>query len=89
MPGVSISMTGPKGRSSIVLYTGSVVVPLTSETMARFCPVTAFMMLDFPAFRLPKKEMCTRSAAGVWFIDIVASFWFSNVCIITNEYLFV
>ena len=33
-PGVSIITTGPNGRSSIALYTGSVVVPLTSDTIA-------------------------------------------------------
>ena len=31
IPGVSIITTGPRGRSSIALSTGSVVVPLMSE----------------------------------------------------------
>ena len=57
--------TGPSGRSSMDLYTGSVVVPITSETTAISCPVTAFMTLDFPAFRFPKKPMWTLSDIGV------------------------
>ena len=50
--------------------TGSVVVPRTSETTARFWPVTAFSTLDFPAFLRPKKPICTRSALGVSFIPM-------------------
>ena len=46
--------TGPKGKSSIDFKIGSVVVPLISDTIARFCPVNALMTLDFPAFRFPK-----------------------------------
>ena len=57
MPGVSTMTTGPSGRSSIAFLTGSVVVPFTSETTARSCPVTAFTTLDFPALRMPKKPM--------------------------------
>ena len=67
MPGVSMMTTGPIGSSSIVFRTGSVVVPFISETSARFCPVTAFTRLDFPALRNPKKPICTRSAAGLSF----------------------
>lgn len=37
-PGVSIITTGPSGSNSMALETGSVVVPATSETMARSCP---------------------------------------------------
>ena len=35
------------------LYTGSVVVPAVSETMAVSCPVMALMREDLPALRLP------------------------------------
>ena len=70
MPGVSIKVTGPRGSSSMDLYTGSVVVPRTSDTMAMFCPVTAFTRLDFPAFLNPKNAMCMRSEDGVSFIPI-------------------
>ena len=38
--------TGPIGSSSIAFCTGSVVVPLTSETMDSVCPVTRFTTLD-------------------------------------------
>ncbi len=64
---MSIIVTGPNGRSSIALYTGSVVVPLTSETTDRSCPVIAFMTLDFPAFLFPKIPMCILSDDGVLF----------------------
>ena len=70
-PGVSIMTTGPRGSSSMAFSTGTVVVPLTSDTMARLCPVRALMMLDFPALRLPKMPMCTRSEEGVLFRLIV------------------
>jgi len=36
------------------LYTGSVVVPGTSETIAIFWFVNTLIILDFPAFLLPK-----------------------------------
>ena len=65
MPGVSIITTGPSGNSSIAFITGSVVVPLISDTTDKFCPVTAFTRLDFPALRLPKNAICTLSASGV------------------------
>ena len=54
-PGVSIITTGPRGRSSMALRTGSVVVPAMGETMAAFCPVRALTRLDLPALRRPKK----------------------------------
>ena len=63
-PGVSITTTGPMGEISIALRTGSVVVPGVSEITDRFCPVTAFTTLDFPAFRMPKNPICTRSEDG-------------------------
>ena len=66
-PGVSIIMTGPAGRSSIDLKTGSVVVPLISETTETSWLVTAFTRLDFPAFRFPKKAIWIRSDEGVLF----------------------
>ena len=69
-PGVSIITTGPSGSNSIALETGSVVVPAMSETMARSCPVIALMRLDFPALRLPKMPICTRSALGAVFMLI-------------------
>ena len=62
MPGVSITTTGPAGSSSMAFCTGSVVVPFTSDTTDRFCPVTALTTLDFPALRRPKKPICGRSA---------------------------
>ena len=49
----------------MALYTGSVVVPFTSDTMARSWPVKALTRLDLPALRRPKKAMWTRSPAGV------------------------
>ena len=66
-PGVSITITGPNGRSSIAFETGSVVVPFVSDTTANSCPVTAFTTLDFPAFLLPKKPICILSPDGVSF----------------------
>ena len=63
-------MTGPRGSSSMALLTGSVVVPFTSDTTARSCPVTALTTLDLPAFRRPKKPMWVRSPEGVLFILI-------------------
>ena len=59
--------TGPSGSSSMDLNTGSVVVPRTSDTIARFCPVSALIRLDFPALRLPKIPICVRSEEGVLF----------------------
>ena len=59
-----MTTTGPNGSSSMDFCTGSVVVPFTSETTARSCPVTAFKTLDFPAFRRPKKPIWTRSEDG-------------------------
>ncbi len=47
--------------------TGSVVVPLTSETMETSCPVLALIRLDFPTLRRPKSEMWVRSPLGVSF----------------------
>ena len=66
-PGVSMMTTGPRGSSSMALRTGSVVVPRTSETTDSSWPVTTLTRLDLPAFRRPKKPMCTRSADGVSF----------------------
>ena len=65
-PGVSVRTTGPRGRSSIAFLTGSVVVPLKSETMDTGCPARALIRLDFPAFLFPKIPMWIRSAEGVW-----------------------
>ena len=65
MPGVSTITTGPKGKSSIDLRTGSVVVPLTCDTTETFCAQTAFTKLDLPALRRPKKAIRVRSAEGV------------------------
>ena len=59
--------TGPSGKSSMALYTGSVVVPLVSDTMDRSCPVKALTRLDFPTFRRPRKAMRRRSPEGVSF----------------------
>ena len=63
-PAVSISTHGPSGNSSMLLYTGSVVVPRWSETMAMFWPVSALIKLDFPAFRLPNSAMCVLTERG-------------------------
>ena len=62
-----MSTTGPKGSSSMAFVTGSVVVPLMSDTMARLWEVRALMRLDLPALRRPKMPMCVRSAEGVLF----------------------
>ena len=70
-PGVSIITTGPSGSSSIALLTGSVVVPLMSDTMASFWPVSALMRLDLPAFLRPKMPMCVRLPEGVAFMVIL------------------
>ncbi|EJX01472.1 hypothetical protein EVA_10423 [gut metagenome] len=80
-PGVSINTTGPSGSSSIDLKTGSVVVPLISETIARFCPVSALIRLDFPAFLLPKIPMWIRSEEGVAckLISVLKSFLLKSV----------
>ena len=67
MPAVSIISTGPRGKSSMALKTGSVVVPGTSATTARLCPVRALIKLDLPALRLPNIPIWTRSPAGVAF----------------------
>ena len=52
-PAVSMNTTGPMPCSSIALYTGSVVVPGTSDTTAIDWPVTALTREDLPTFRLP------------------------------------
>ena len=64
-PGVSMMTTGPRGRSSIAFVTGSVVVPLVSDTTARSWFVILFTRLDLPAFLLPKKPMWILSPDGV------------------------
>ena len=64
-PSIVKETTGPSGRSSIAFRTGSVVVPFTSDTMAKSCPVIALIMLDFPALRFPNIPMCKRSDVGV------------------------
>lgn len=53
IPAVSMITTGPTGRISMDLKTGSVVVPGTLETMATSWLVRALMRLDFPVLRLP------------------------------------
>ena len=78
-PGVSMTTTGPMGEISIALRTGSVVVPGVSEITDRFCPVTAFTTLDFPAFRMPKKPICTRSEDGTSLIMPMALSPFSRM----------
>ena len=67
IPAVSIITTGPTGRISIDLYTGSVVVPGTFETIAISWLVRALTRLDLPAFRLPKTAMCSLLPRGVSF----------------------
>ena len=66
-PAVSIRTQGPIGRISIGLNTGSVVVPAISETIAALWFVIAFIMLDLPAFLLPKRPICTLTDCGVEF----------------------
>ena len=51
--------------------TGSVVVPLTSETMARFWPVSALTRLDLPALRRPNSPMWVRTPEGAEFMLMV------------------
>ena len=65
--------TGPIGSNSIAFCTGSVVVPFTSDTTARSCPVTAFTRLDLPTLRNPKNPICTRSPEGVAFKSAIFS----------------
>ena len=79
IPGVSMMTTGPMGRSSMAFCTGSVVVPLVSETRDKLWPVTAFTTLDFPAFRRPKKPMWTRSADTLSFSPIVVSSFLNHI----------
>ena len=67
MPGVSIMTQAPKGCISMALYTGSVVVPATSDTMEVFCPVRRFIRDDLPLFVLPKIPMWSLLAFGVEF----------------------
>ena len=68
-PGVSTSTTGPKGKSSILFFTGSVVVPLISDTIAMSCEVIAFIKLDFPTLQRPKRQIVALSPIGVLFIS--------------------
>ncbi|MNI50687.1 hypothetical protein D3C73_1053680 [compost metagenome] len=70
-PAVSISTTGPAGSSSMGRYTGSVVVPLTGETIDTSCPQNALIKLDLPALRRPKTAICARSPRGVSFTLIL------------------
>ena len=72
-PGVSIITTGPRGRISIALETGSVVVPSSSETIESCWPVIAFTRLDLPAFLRPKKLMCVLSPEVTSFNPIKTS----------------
>ena len=69
-PGVSVIMTGPSGRSSMLFLTGSVVVPRISDTMESCCEVKAFTTLDLPAFTQPKNVICVLSPEGVSFMLI-------------------
>ncbi len=57
-------LTGPRGSSSMACNTGSVVVPFTSDTMARSWPVKALTTLDLPALRRPKKANVYPLAGG-------------------------
>ena len=57
-PAVSINCTGPMPGISILFFTGSVVVPACSETIAKSCPRSRFMRELFPTFVLPKIPIC-------------------------------
>jgi hypothetical protein len=65
--------TGPRGRSSMLLLTGSVVVPATSETRATDWLVKALRILDLPVFRLPTMAIRNRDEVGVSFNPGIAS----------------
>ncbi|OPZ14565.1 MAG: hypothetical protein BWZ06_00884 [Bacteroidetes bacterium ADurb.BinA261] len=58
IPAVSMSTTGPIPKISTDFFTGSVVVPACSETIAMSCPVSRLMSELFPVFRLPKMPIC-------------------------------
>lgn len=64
-PAVSMKTTGPKGINSMVLYTGSVVVPGCDEITAMFCPVKLLSNDDLPTFVRPNIPMCRRLLSGV------------------------
>ena len=66
-PAVSISTQAPMPLISIALYTGSVVVPATSDTIDTLCPVKALIKEDLPLLRLPKKPIWSLLAFGVSF----------------------
>ena len=67
-----MNVTGPRGNISIVFFTGSVVVPFTSDTKETSCPVMALIKLDFPALVFPKNPICILSEDGVLF-KLIAS----------------
>ena len=52
-PAVSMNVTAPRPGTSILLFTGSVVVPGSSETTAVCWPVMALMSDDLPLLHLP------------------------------------
>jgi len=59
---------------SIVLNTGSVVVPATADTSDISCLVIALITLLFPAFLLPKRPIWTRFALGVLFMKLTSQY---------------
>ncbi|KAF5028332.1 hypothetical protein DSECCO2_660180 [anaerobic digester metagenome] len=58
IPAVSTIMTGPIPKISTDFFTGSVVVPACSETIATSCPVITLMKELLPLLRRPKMPMC-------------------------------
>ena len=64
------------------ICTGSVVVPLTSDTTDKYCPVTAFTKLDLPAFRAqapryirPSSELLAK--VKNWYRLQEGEYWFA------------
>ena len=58
IPAVSMTMAGPTPKISTDFFTGSVVVPAKSDTMATSCPTSMLMIELLPLFLLPKMPMC-------------------------------
>ena len=77
MPAVSMSTTGPMPPISMLLRTGSVVVPAVSLTMAVCCPVRKFTMVLLPTLRRPKRPILGFSSLP--FITVIIYLRFTTV----------
>jgi hypothetical protein len=58
MPAVSMSTTGANPVISKDFFTGSVVVPAVSDTMAISCPAKQLINELLPLFLRPKMPIC-------------------------------